>query len=100
MGVVDRTVRARLGEAVTYTPGVGSPVVVNGIFDAAYILVGSGEAGVSSSQPAVFLRLSELPTDPLNDADALVIAVNAKSYRPTEIKPDGLGGVLILLHEV
>ena len=87
------------GSAVTYTAGDGSgAATVDGIFDAAYVLVDVGQAGVSSSTPAVFLRLADLTSDPSVDS-AFRIAVGGVTYKERETKPDGLGGVLILLHE-
>lgn len=95
----DSVVRAKLGDAVTYTPGTGAPVTVNGVFDSAYVLAESGRGGVATSGPAVFLSLADLPSDPTKDLAARV-TVNGVTYKPREPKPDGLGGVLLLLHEV
>lgn len=86
-----------LGGTVTYTPGVGAPKDVSGIFDAAYVNVEAGEAGVSSSSPAVFLRLADLPSDPRVDA-AVRVTVAGVIYRKREAQPDGQGGILLLLH--
>lgn len=93
----DRAVREVLGGSITYTPGVGDPVEVEGVFDAAYQLVESGQTGVSSSGPAVFLTLADLPSDPVTDLTATVV-VDGATYSIREPKPDGLGGVLLLLH--
>ncbi len=95
---VDRVARDVLdGRSVLYTPSVGDPVTVAGIFDAAYEMIDVGRAGVSGYGPAVFLRLSELSSDPsLDDAR---VTVAGTEYKFREVKPDGLGGVWILLHE-
>ena len=93
----DRTVRQALGEAITYTPGVGAAVSVQGIFDAAYTRVDLGQPGVSSVGPAVYLALADLPSDPTTDSGARITRAGV-GYTPHEVKPDGLGGVLILLH--
>lgn len=93
-----RTVRGHLGEAVTYSPGSGIPVVVQGIFDAAYVRVeGSGQASVSSCGPAVHLSLADLPSDPSEDEDATV-TIRGVTYSVPESKPDGLGDVLLILY--
>jgi hypothetical protein len=92
----DRAVRQVLGSAITYTPGVGSPVTVQGVFDAAYVRADAGQAGVSTASPAVFLRLSELPTDPREDSPT--VTVGGVDYSVHEVEPDGLGGVRLLLH--
>lgn len=85
-----------LGGAVSYTTGLGATVSVQGIFDAAYVLVDAGQAGVSSCGPAVFLRLADLPSDAIDDEPT--ITVDAVEYEVREAKPDGQGGVLLLLH--
>jgi hypothetical protein len=97
--VGDQSVRELLGETVTYTPGAGSPVDISGVFDKAYQFVDAGQAGVSSSGPAVFLTLSDLTSDPDDDTSARV-TVGTTVYRVRESQPDGLGGILLLLHEV
>lgn len=93
----DVAIRDVLGETVTYSPSVGADVEVQGVFDAAYIRVDAGEPGLSSSGPAVFLTLSDLPEVPNT---AATITVDGTDYRPWEVKPDGLGGCLCLLHEI
>lgn len=96
---VDVTSRALLGEDVIYTPGVGAAVTARGIFDAAYVRVDAGNAGVSSSVPAVFLSLDDLPTDPSDDEDCRVTRLGV-IYKVREAEPDGLGGVLLFLQQV
>lgn len=94
----DIAVRGHLGSTVTYSPSVGAPVAVQGVFDAAYVRVDLGQIGVSSSGPAVFLRRSDLPSDPSEDPGATV-TVNGIIYTIHEVQPDGEGGgVLLLLH--
>lgn len=99
LAAADRLVRAQLGESVTYAPGAGSPVTVNGIFDALYCKLDLGGAGVSSSGPAVFLTLSDLPTNPGIDTGARV-TIRGVTYKPHEVEPDGQGAVMLLLHKV
>jgi hypothetical protein len=93
----DRVARGQLGRAVTYTPAVGVPVTVTGIFDEAYQLVDLQQAGVSSSSPAVFLTLADLPSDPELDT-AATVTVGARVFKPWKVMPDGQGGVLLLMH--
>ena len=99
LAMVDVPVRERLGGDVIYTPAVGDPVTVSGIFDAAYVRVDLGEPGVSSSGPAVFLTLDDLPSDPKADT-AATVTVGGVAYLPHTVEPDGIGGVLLHLHEV
>lgn len=100
LALTDVAVRGRLGESLTYTPGVGSPVTVTGVFDAAYVVAdgGAGLTGVSSSSPAAFFTLADLPSDPSDDLSARVTR-GSTVYTCHEAKPDGLGGVLMLLHK-
>jgi hypothetical protein len=92
----DKAVRQQLGGTVTYTPGVGGAVTVTGIFDAAYVRAEAGRPGVSSSGPAVFLRLADLPSDPETD-EAATVTVGGTTYRVAEPQKDGQGGVLLQL---
>lgn len=94
----DSAVRAILGDEVTYAPSSGAPVTVTGIFDSAYVLVDAGQAGLSSSGPAVFLSLADLPSDPMEDLGAMVTE-GGISYVIREAAPDGKGGVLLHLHK-
>jgi hypothetical protein len=88
-----------LGGAVTYTPTVGDAETVRGIFDATYTKVDAGEAGVSLTGPAVFLRIGDLPSDPVTDITATV-TVGSQEYKVREAEPDGTGGVLLLLQRI
>lgn len=107
---VDAAVLASpLAEGVTYTSGAGAAVTPRGIFDAVYTKVDAGEVGVSSAGPAVFLRLSELSSDPQTDLDATVTVytrdatgavISSQVHSIREVQPDGQGGVVLLLHEV
>lgn len=93
----DRSVRGILGDAVTYTPSAGSPVSVKGIFDSAYVRADVGDPGISTSGPALFVTLADLPADPETDYGATV-TVGAVVYQVHEVKPDGQGGAVLLLH--
>jgi hypothetical protein len=98
LAVADQATVKHLGGPVTYTPGTGPAVEVTGIFDATYQLAQAGQPGVSSSGPAVFFRLADLPSDPVTDTKATV-TVGGRLYTQAEAKPDGKGGVLIRLFE-
>lgn len=96
----DQALRALTGDDVTFSPAVGSPVEVRGVFSERYVRTSTtpGEAGVSTTGPAVFLRLDDLPSDP-SDTDAQV-TIAGVTYSAHEVEPDGLGGVLLFLHKV
>ncbi|MFH0750670.1 MAG: hypothetical protein V2B17_02425 [Chloroflexota bacterium] len=93
----DRAALNHLGGPVSYTTGAGAMVEVVGIFDAAFVLVDAGQADVSSCSPAVFLLLSDLPSDPTEDAAS--VEIDGTAYSVREARPDGKGGVVLLLHE-
>ena len=94
-----RVALATFGEPVTYTPLVGTPVTPTGIFGDQYVLAsGSAQAGVSTSNPAVFLLLEDLPTDPREDKPTLT--VRGVVYRVHEKLPDGMGGIVLALRKV
>ncbi len=95
--VADVAVRGQLGGDVTYNPTSGDPVTVDGIFDAAYVLVDAGQPGISSSGPAVFLTVADLPSDPDTDTTATVTVASVE-YTIREARPDGMGGIVLLLH--
>lgn len=96
----DRATETNLGgESMTYTPAVGAPVMVTGIFDAPYVLAkGSAEAGVEALSPAVFFRLEDLPVDPEDDDPT--ITIRGVDYRVVERRPDGMGGIVLQLRKV
>ncbi len=99
LATADRAVAARLGQDVTYAPAVGASVVVTGIYDAAYLAADPGEPGVSTTSPAVFLILSDLPTDP--DDDEPTITVGDEVFEVVAVKKDSNGaGVLLQLTKV
>lgn len=99
IAAADRAVLQHLGEdgLIRYAPKVGAAVEVRGVFNASYVQVSAGQAGVVSSGPAVFFRLSDLPIDPAEDDPTITVA--GVAYRVREPQADGQGGVLLLLHE-
>lgn len=97
LGNIDRVTVDQLGDAVTYNPTVGDSVECSGIFDAVYVRVDTGQAGVSTSGPAVFLLLADIePNDPETDSTA-TITYDGSDYEIREIEKDGKGGARLLL---
>lgn len=93
----DQALLKQVGVATSYQRASGPAISVTGIFDAAYVRVGVGEAGVSSAGPAVFYRLSDLPVDP--EPDDPTITIDGIAYAVVDVKKDGQGGVLLQLHK-
>ncbi len=84
---------------ITYQPAVGAPVTVRGIFDAQFVLAqGTAEAGVETLGPAVFLILSDLPTDP--EFDDPILIIGGVSYRVHDRRTAGLGAIVLALRKV
>lgn len=97
---VDRVAIATFGDevAIVYTAQTGEFATVTGIFDESYVLAkGSAEAGVETLGPAVFLRISDLPVDPLTDKPT--ITINGLDYKVTERRPDGIGGIMLAVRK-
>ena len=98
----DRAVQRALGgDSMTYSPANAAPFPVTGIFDPRYVLAkGDAHAGVEATAPAVFLRLDDLlPSDPEAE-DRATIAVRGNIYSVREARPDGIGGVVLVLRRV
>lgn len=86
-----------LGQAVTYTPGAGAAVQVQGIFDNAHVRQsGPVKLEIADTQPSVFVRLSDLPSDPEEDLDAR-FTIAGNTWRASEVRRDGQGGAVCLL---
>lgn len=93
---MDGAILSAMGIATSYKPITSPAITVTGIFDAAYVRVEVGEAGVSSAGPAIFYRLSDLPVDPEADDD---VTIDGTVYGVIEVKKDGQGGVHLQLHK-
>ena len=78
------------GTAATYTPSVGSPKTVNGIFDRAYREVIDGIEGTS---PAFVCALSDVSTV----VHGNTFVINSATYKVRGVEPDGVGTVLLRL---
>lgn len=103
MAAGDRLVRQKLGGSITYTPGVGVAVVVDGIFTAPHVVAADVDhgGGISTVSPTAFFTRADLPSDPETDTAARV-TVSGVVYRwdTNASEPDGMGGILLKLHKV
>jgi hypothetical protein len=103
-GLVDAAlveIIAHLGSDTTYQTGdvPSATAAVRGVFDEPYVLVDTGTPGVASSDPTVFYRLADLPTDPEVDTGARITR-GGVVYRAKTVQKDGRGGVRLLLRKV
>ena len=107
VAAVDNNAIALLGEPtpVIYQPETGAAVSIMGIFDDSFLLVQSGDgAGVETRVPTVFLRLADLPIDPMVDDPILTITDPqtgaASDYRVFERRPADFGSIVLALRKV
>ncbi len=97
------TILDRLGSYFEYAPRNGTPANVRGIFDAEFRRADATQPGVALVGPAVFVRLSDLPTDPVMGTpvdpvtDDPVVTVDGVAYRVREVQKDGQGGAVLHL---
>jgi hypothetical protein len=99
LATADVAVGGQLGEPVLYTPGAGSPVTVQGVFDQAYQVLdggGLGEAGVMTCRPAVSVMLADLPSDPKADPAAR-ITIRGHVYKVWKHEYDGQGRAVLVM---
>lgn len=97
IAAADRAVLSHLGGvAIEYQPEGGVPVTVQGIFDPAHVLADQGGSGVETVRPAVWLRLADLPTDPIETNPTII--VGGVRYNVLERRADGqVGGSVVLV---
>lgn len=99
VSAADRAIQGHLGSVkVIYRPEpeLGDPVIVDGMFDASFVFLDQGEAGVESVGPVVFLLLVDLPVHP-EDCNPR-ITINGVDYKVRERQVDSLGGIKLFLH--
>lgn len=91
-----RVFQRTLGETVTYTPVGGSAVSLRGIFTRDYYAaLENGEVGVMSARPACAFPQADVPDAARGDE----IVAQGETYEVVEIQPDGMGMVVLILHE-
>lgn len=95
-----RICRDTFTTVLTYTPAVGAPFTLKGIFDAAYQQVELLDgAAVQTTQPKLGVRLRDFPTGfPPKEGDRCTI--NSTLYRVASIEPDGEAGAALMLHKL
>lgn len=96
----NRSVRLTFGEAVTYTPGGGSPVALRAPLDEAYAVV-ELQAGVpvTSLRPVLDVRLADLAALPLQ-GDQFTRAKTGHVYEVAEVQIEGNGTAKLICLKV
>lgn len=79
-----------IGRDVLYTPVLGAPTTIKGVYDNAFIEV----LGVTSLKPVLRINLNDLITPP---AKGDTVTIDSVIYKVTESRPDGFGGSLLIL---
>lgn len=95
-----RICRDTFTTTLTYTPAVGAPFALKGIFDAAYQQVELLDgAPVQTIQPKLGVRLKDFPPGfPPKEGDRCTI--NGTNYRVSEFQTDGEAGAALMLHKI
>ena len=87
------------GVAVTYFPQAGSSFATRGVFvDEHTEHDETGNSGISTVSPMMDVQLSEMDAAPQID-DELVIDDTGQRYLVLDPRPDGQGGVRLMLQE-
>lgn len=85
-------------ESVEYRTSYGARKTISAIFDAAHQPILMGEMQISASAPAVFVRLSDLLSNPRDD-DGCSFIIDGRHYTPRDVKRDGQGMALVTLEQ-
>jgi hypothetical protein len=96
-------VMRRLSNAVATVvlPVAAAGETIDGIFDAAYLLIDAG-SGIESSAPVLTLPDASIPAamaTALEQGDAVTLAIGGVTYNVVEHKPDGTGLTLLRLRK-
>lgn len=82
-----------------YTPAIGNPFNLDGIFDNAYRSVDRiPELQINTSGPVLGVRMSDFPTG-VTPAQQDRVMIRGDNYRVRDVQPDSHGGALLLLNE-
>lgn len=93
---INSLVRDTFGVTATYTPTVGPPVQIKGVFTKEFISVKVGDViGNSSVHPMLAIKLSDLALKPARGDKA---TINGTNYLIIESQEDGGGGSNLILN--
>ena len=81
-----------------YTPAVGAPFAIDGIFDAGFAEVQQLDGPpIASAHPTFGTRVSQVPAG-VTLAQADTVVIRGTNYQVREVRPDSHGGVRLLLN--
>lgn len=100
--------QAQTGQEWTYTPQGATPAFdINGVYDEAWSSLGiqtigrGGIAPVSSTQPALWVRVADLPAGfKPRQRDRLLRKATGQNYQIGDTLVDSMGGIRLLMTKV
>jgi hypothetical protein len=102
--VVNGPVMEVFGEKHRYKPVAGTPFDVPGTFHEAYSSVTVvNDMAVTTESPALGVNLSSFPAPPRQKDEVTIEATSLHgggTFTVKEVRPNGIGGVLLLLNKV
>jgi hypothetical protein len=96
---LNRSVRREYAQPATYYDAANQPTEVRGIFSRTFVSIDPGTgATISSEQPNLAVRLSDLPEAP---AEGRLIEVEGEPlpFTISEVRRDGQGMAVLVLYE-
>lgn len=81
------------GTEVTYTPNVGSPQDIKGVFDNQYVEI----EGVVLLKPTLRINLGDLDASPAKGDE---VTIDSEDFRVMESREDAYGGTNLILQRV
>lgn len=97
--ISDRAVQTVFGEVAVYRSALDVTISLpRAVFSNEYSSIDGDESGVPTSLPALWVRLDDLPVDPLSDDGEVTVA--GFVYRVIDVKPDGEGGAWLVLQKI
>lgn len=95
---IHENVKSVFGEEIEYEPPSGGSLTITGIFNEKYFFVDPDtEQGISTNQPNVGIKLSDLDSPPVKGA---FVTVRGVKYRVHDSREDGEGWTVLFLYKV
>lgn len=80
------------GQEIVYTPTVGDPVTIKGVFSNSWVQI----ENFLSLQPVLRIKLTDLEASPLKGDE---VSIEEVDYRVNESRLDGFGGTTLILQK-